>query len=459
MAVPPTAGSGETVEKAVNALLKWRDSKSQKAQLLSSDDFFYLVVTLRKIPPQSRTNPYKLPLTHPLYSPDADCSELCLFLDDRPDRLPTSKDAKAKIAAESIPLPKVIKFSKLKTDYKPFEAKRKLCDSYDMFLADRRIIPLLPKHLGKHFYKKKKIPVPVDLEHKNWKEQVERLCSSAFLHLKTGTCSTVRVARSSMSPGDIADNVSAAINGVSETVPKKWRNIRSLHLKLSDSVALPIYQSLPEADLIAAEKEDTVAAAVVPEGKKRGREEGEAVYKSPKASFKKGRIHQVRYMDDKDRNDAVGKLDAGGKEEQVLAPKRSAKAKNDGVDDTVDGAQGGITAPKKSSKMKKGLNSKPVDAAEKEVEAAPKKPLFKTRMGLTSKAKGKNDAVDDTCVPKPKKSAKVKKEASKAELAEVDGAKIKKPKKVEVCKTDGAKVKKADKVKKKSGDAKTAWRN
>ncbi|GAB2286498.1 hypothetical protein Dimus_020897 [Dionaea muscipula] len=79
----------------------------------------------------------------------------------------SSKDAKEKIDAEGIPISKVIKLSKLKTDFKGFEAKRKLCDSFDMFFADKRVIPLLPKLLGKHFYKKKKIPVPIEMEHKN----------------------------------------------------------------------------------------------------------------------------------------------------------------------------------------------------------------------------------------------------------------------------------------------------
>ena len=43
---------------------------------------------------------------------------------------------------------KVIGISKLRGKYEPFEAKRKLCNSYDLFLADDRIIPSLPKLIG-----------------------------------------------------------------------------------------------------------------------------------------------------------------------------------------------------------------------------------------------------------------------------------------------------------------------
>lgn len=154
-----------------------------------------------------------------------------------------------KIESEAIPVSKVLKFSKLKSDYKPFEAKRKLCDSYDMFLADKRVVPLLPRLLGKQFFKKKKIPVPVDLKHKNWKEQIEKACGSAMLFLRTGTCCVVRVAKASMSSDEIVENVVAAINGVVEFVPRKWGNVRSFHLKLLESLALPIYQAFPNMRL------------------------------------------------------------------------------------------------------------------------------------------------------------------------------------------------------------------
>lgn len=44
---------------------------------------------------------------------------------------------------------KVVGVSKLRTKYEAPEAKRQLCSSYDIFLADERVIPSLPKLLGK----------------------------------------------------------------------------------------------------------------------------------------------------------------------------------------------------------------------------------------------------------------------------------------------------------------------
>ncbi|GAB4828487.1 hypothetical protein Ancab_039325 [Ancistrocladus abbreviatus] len=232
---PPTQPSlSSTVSsKAPQETVEVLKIQGPKPQLLRSDEFLYLVLTLKKIPPKGRTNPYKIPLPHPLHSPHE--SKLCLFIDDRHGRL-TSKDAKEKIASEGIPISKIIKLSKLKSDYKPFEAKRKLCDSYDMFFADRRI---------------------------------ERACGSAFLFLKTGTCSVVRVGKGFMEVEEIVENVGAAINGVVDAVPKKWANVRSLHLKFSESLALPIYQVMPEiSGLIKNEGGDGEEAG---KGNERGR--------------------------------------------------------------------------------------------------------------------------------------------------------------------------------------------
>lgn len=241
-----------TVESAVKALIKWRNSKSiaQNPQLLEQDDFIYLNLTLKNIPPKSRTNPYKIPLPHPIFRlEDDNTPQLCLIVDDRPKSNLTKGSALKKIKNDNIPMSKVIRITKLETDYRPFEAKRKLFNSYDKFFSDKRAVPLLRKLLGKQFSKKKKLPVPLDLKRKNWKEQIEKVCGSALLYMETGTCSVLKVGKVSMGAEEIVENVAAAVNGIAEIVPRKWRNIRSLQLKLSDSMTLPVYQAVPDMKL------------------------------------------------------------------------------------------------------------------------------------------------------------------------------------------------------------------
>ncbi|KAK7826630.1 putative ribosome biogenesis protein C8F11.04 [Quercus suber] len=349
---PPTTSrvSPKTIQKAVKALLKWRDSKSQtqKPQLLSDDEFFYLILTLKKIPTQIRTNPYKIPIPHPLLA-----QELCLIIDDRSHSNLDKAAAKSKIESEQIPISKVLKLSKLKSDYRPFEAKRKLCDSYDMFFVDKRIVPLMPGLLGKHFYQKKKLPVPVDLTHKNWKEQIERARASALVYLRSGTCCVVKVARLSLGKKEIAENVVAAINGVVEIVPRKWDGVRSLHLRLMESVALPVYQAMPEVTLKAEEVEEVVEKEG--KGEEVGVDEGKKGEKVKKK--KKGRIHEVRYMDvnigdvfdedqlGSDEGEDVGEMGSGELESKKR--KKGDKSKTEGKD------SGKSKRLKKSDKVKK----------------------------------------------------------------------------------------------------------
>ena len=59
---------------------------------------------------------------------------------------------------------KFVKYDKLKTNFTEYKDKKNLLKSFDLFFCERRISPLLKKHLGKHFYEKKKFPFPVSFD-------------------------------------------------------------------------------------------------------------------------------------------------------------------------------------------------------------------------------------------------------------------------------------------------------
>ncbi|CAH8251358.1 unnamed protein product [Arabidopsis lyrata] len=228
----------KNVNRAVKSLLKWWDSKSKT----ENDGFVYLTVTLKRIPQLDRTNPLMIPLPHPLIDLAAeDSPELCLIIDDKHKNKITKEAALKKIEAENIPITTVIKVSKLKSDLRKLEEEEK---RFELYFAERRLMPILPKLLGKEFVKKKKNPIAINLRHGNWKEQIEKACESALFFVGTGTCSVVKVAKLSMGRKEIAENVVAAMNGIGESVPGKWKNVKLFHLKLLESLALPVYQSV-----------------------------------------------------------------------------------------------------------------------------------------------------------------------------------------------------------------------
>ncbi|KAF5176745.1 Ribosomal l1 domain-containing protein [Thalictrum thalictroides] len=410
---PSTIISTETTGRAVDALLKWVKSKSkqQKSQLFEQDDYVYLTLTVKKIPPKGRVNPYKILLPNSLHPFDSS-EEFCLIIDDRSKSSLTSEAAKKKIEAENIPISKVLKLSKLKSDYRPFEAKRKLRCSYDMFFADKRIIPLLPRHLGKEFFKKKKIPVPVDLSHKNWKEQIQQVCSSALLYLSTGTCSVIKVGRISQGRDEIVANVAAAIDGITEIVPKKWANIRSFHLKLSESVALPIYQSVPEIGLkiegIKKHEEEKKVDSKAESGEE-SLGEGKKKKLGNKKKAKKGRIHEVRYMDNNlgDMFDDISSEDDVSYDNDVLGTDLGKKRKKvDTVEVRVEKKvkKGEII---KKKKQEKAVDDIPVSNGEK------KSAKLKKRDGAKLKKGGEEEVDGDEVVGDMPVSGDAKKKKSK----------------------------------------------
>ncbi|XP_010427771.1 PREDICTED: ribosomal L1 domain-containing protein 1-like [Camelina sativa] len=412
--------SPKTVRSAIDGLINWRSekSKTEKPQLLEQDELLYLFVTLKKIPQTTRTNAHRIPLPHPLINPSEDSPEICLIIDDRPKSGLTKADAMKKIKSENIPITKVLKLSKLKSDYKPFEAKRKLCDSYDMFFADRRILHLLPRLIGKKFFLRKKIPVAVDLNHKNWKEQIEKACGSAMFFMSTGTCSVVKVGKLSMEGSEIAENVMATLNGVVEILPNKWKYVRSLHLKLSESLALPIYQAVPDLKL----KIDAFGSGknVVKEEKK-GEGEVEEVADdsseksvSVKGKKKKGMIHEVRYMDS-NVSEVLDEDEIGGDEEKDEIVVESAGKEEKKMKKRKKEVSEVAESEKPVKKAAKGKLKPEVEKPVKKAAKGNLKPEVEKPMKVAVKGKVKPDVVKlekSKDVLKAKKTTKIAKDES-----------------------------------------------
>merc|ERR1712181_25154 len=139
---------------------------------------------------------------------------------------------------------KVMSLRELKVEYKTFESKTALSHLYDHFLVDARIIRLVPKFLGKPFYKRKKFPVQVKLDSKDLVKEVEKgLNTSCMALTHTGTSSCVTVGLTSMPEDQLCANLVAAVRLLETRYPGGWANIRALHL-LSGTDSLPFYVTL-----------------------------------------------------------------------------------------------------------------------------------------------------------------------------------------------------------------------
>jgi len=55
----------------------------------------------------------------------------------------------------------------------------------------------------------------------------------------------VKIGKTTFTPSDLVENIVQGMSAIVEKIPKKWNNIQSLYIKTTNSVALPIFNSLP----------------------------------------------------------------------------------------------------------------------------------------------------------------------------------------------------------------------
>ncbi len=304
--------------KHINAEAQRKEAASTIKNLLSTDtsdpsdtppsdvEPIWLILTTKKyIVDQKRLKPGKIPIPHSLNTSPA--LRICLITSD-PQR--PFKDA---IAHPSFPLDvskritRVIGISKLKARYKSFESRRLLHAEHDVFLADARIITSLPSTLGKIFYSGPKRPIPVKLEAYTPKsdraksapalsktkpqndtrsilsppqfaKELERTLSCAQIQLSPSATTAVRVGLATMEPEELAQNIEAVVAGMVERfVPQGWRNLRAIHVKGPNTMALPVWVTeelwLGEGDVLEEkEAREAKKLAAQKETERKGRE-------------------------------------------------------------------------------------------------------------------------------------------------------------------------------------------
>lgn len=231
----------DQVTRAVNALVKHVKSKGAAAksghnELFEDDQIVWLQVGLKNVP-DPKKKALKIEIPNAVLPAEA---EICLITKD------PQAEFKQLVADKGIKdVTKVIGVSKLREKYKAYEQKRQLCDLYDVFMADERVLPMLPRLLGKTFFEKKKQPISVDLKKKDLAAEIKSAKDATYLYLGLGSCCAVKIGHTGHSTAQIVDNVIKGMEQIVGHVPGKWKNIQSVHIKTADSTALPVFNSLP----------------------------------------------------------------------------------------------------------------------------------------------------------------------------------------------------------------------
>lgn len=177
------------------------------------------------------------PLPHPIHKE----ADICVFVRD------PAKTYKRLIKDADLPnVKKVMGVNKLRTEWSQYEARRKLLNTYDLFICDDAISLVLTRFLGKEFITTKKFPLGVKMgPGHNIGTQILKARDSAAFYLTTGTVQSIPIGRASFSPAQVSENIQSAITGIVDHIPQKWLNVRQVSIITANSVALPIYTAVP----------------------------------------------------------------------------------------------------------------------------------------------------------------------------------------------------------------------
>lgn len=374
----------------------------------------WLILTTKKhIVDKKRLKPSRLALPHPYLSITDPGLRICLITADPQRKYKELVEVEAGFPEDVAGVIKrVIGLEKLKSKYKSFESRRQLMGEYDIFLADDRVVTYLPKVLGKVFYKSSsKRPIPVTLEGKRISvengekrkkladggekvkkvepkpkdiaEEIKKAVGSALVHLAPSTSTAVKVGVATMTPEELQTNVEAVVEGLVEKfVPQKWENVRGLHIKGPETIALPIWLT---EELWASEQDVLEFKPETNAGKKRKRgaliEDGK-----PETIEVPGPDGKMRVLEKPAKKGKKGeKVQVDKVEAEVSAPvKKEKKRKSEAVEEVVDEdvvAKAAAKAAKAARKAERALlktESRPKLDVDEE-EPKPKKKAKKSK--------------------------------------------------------------------------------
>jgi len=234
--------------KAFKKLLELNSGEDANKDLFASEGKkINLQISGIKIPRETEKQVIKVKLPH---VPLPENRDVCLFVKDLEKGLKVDHEDSVRHFTDLLEekgvkgVTQVISLRELKVEYKQFEAKLQLCNKFDLFLADARIIRLLPQFLGKHFYKRKKLPLQIDLSSRDLAAEFQKCISTTQLAMThTGSTSMVNIGTSNHSSSQLIDNIKTVTDNLVTKYPGGWKNIRSIFINCGSN-SLPLYASI-----------------------------------------------------------------------------------------------------------------------------------------------------------------------------------------------------------------------
>ncbi|XP_049868909.1 ribosomal L1 domain-containing protein CG13096-like [Pectinophora gossypiella] len=149
----------------------------------------------------------------------------------------------------------VIPMRQLRVEYDQYELKRRLLTQHDFIMVDSRILSHVSHILGKMFFKKHNMLIPVRINEKtSLKKDIDVGLRTAMLRLSEGATSTIIVGHTGMPQKAVKENILSLVQQFHTKFPGGEANIRSIALKLPLSLALPLYVTLRPSNTVVPPK-------------------------------------------------------------------------------------------------------------------------------------------------------------------------------------------------------------
>lgn len=326
----------KAVSVAFQAFAAFQEKNSQKV-LLDDDMHINLLVSCIKVS-FKEPRPILVSLPHPVRTKESD---VCLIVKDlekgwKINHEPTAEHYQELLRAKNIScVNEVLPLRQLRVEYKPFEAKSKLAQRFDVMLVDKRVIKFVPRYLGKAFYGYGRIPIPVDVESSALAREVDRaLACSTMSMTHVGTSTQLCVGLTTQEQGAVVENIMATYNTLCKKFPGKFANVRTLALRFGKLPwTVPIYISYATRDSVTLPKPHKDTEAVVddlttlPPGMK------VAVYRSGEVKVVKDENYQRTVLDGEEKTKPKK---SKKKTKKAVKPQKKRTDDDDEDDDVSD---------------------------------------------------------------------------------------------------------------------------
>ena len=197
----------------LDAIKKLKD-KSEKRKFVQSLE---LIINLRDIDPKKPES--KIQELIELPYPAGKKSKICVIA-----------SGEMALKAKKAGADSVIERSDLEAMTGDKKKQKELAKSYDFFIAEAPLMPLVGRSLGATLGPRGKMPTPVPPT-ANMAGQIEKHRKMVLVRLRGQPVLQCRVGNEDMPNEEIAENVQAVIRRIEGKLKRGIKNIRSIHLK------------------------------------------------------------------------------------------------------------------------------------------------------------------------------------------------------------------------------------